>query len=584
LNIIETQNLCFEYRTYNEEGEVTNSVPVLRGIDFSVKEGEFVAVLGHNGSGKSTLAKHFNVILSPTSGRITVDGIDAADENKIFDIRSTVGMVFQNPDNQIVATIVEEDVAFALENLGVPANEIRRRIDEAMKIVDIYKFRKHAPHQLSGGQKQRVAIAGVIAMAPKCIVLDEPTAMLDPKGRKEVMETIHSLNRERGITIILITHYMEEAASAGRVVVMEKGLIVMDGTPKQIFSNADKLKKIGLDVPPAAELAQELIRRDVKLPKDIITGEELVKELAKILPPVQIDGDIEPETTENTADNVIKTENLYYKYSVGTPFEVTAIKDVNFTVKKGEFIGIIGHTGSGKSTLIQHLNGLLKQTSGNVIINGRNIWNKNVNIKDIRFEAGLVFQYSEYQLFEETVFKDIAFGPRNMGLSEDEITERVLSAAKAMGVHESWLKTSPFDLSGGQKRRVALAGVIAMQPKILILDEPAAGLDPHGRDTVLNKINEYHRNSGTTVLLVSHSMEDIVKYTEKVLVMNGGEIFLFLPANKVFRKAKEITGIGLDIPQIAKITEMLKDKGLNLGTDVYTVEKAVNKIIKCLKI
>ena len=223
--------------------------------------------------------------------------------------------------------------------------------------------------------------------------------------------------------------------------------------------------------------------------------------------------------------NAIETKNLTYKYSVGTPFETTAVSDVSVCIEQGEFVGVIGHTGSGKSTLIQHLNGLLKQTSGEVLINGRNIWSKDVNIKDIRFEAGLVFQYSEYQLFEETVYKDIAFGPKNMGLSEEEIDRCVRKAAQQMGLDKELLERSPFDLSGGQKRRVALAGVIAMEPKILILDEPAAGLDPAGRDRVLEEISNYHKNSGTTILLVSHSMEDIVKYANKVLVMNKVELF-----------------------------------------------------------
>lgn len=213
--------------------------------------------------------------------------------------------------------------------------------------------------------------------------------------------------------------------------------------------------------------------------------------------------------------NAIETKNLTYKYSVGTPFETTAVDNVTLTVEQGEFVGVIGHTGSGKSTLIQHLNGLLKQTSGEVLINGRNIWSKDVNIKDIRFESGLVFQYSEYQLFEETVYKDIAFGPKNMGLDKDEVDKRVRNAARQMGLKDELLERSPFDLSGGQKRRVALAGVIAMEPKILILDEPAAGLDPAGRDKVLEEIAGYHKNSGTTILLVSHSMEDIVKYADK---------------------------------------------------------------------
>lgn len=281
--------------------------------------------------------------------------------------------------------------------------------------------------------------------------------------------------------------------------------------------------------------------------------------------------------------NAIETQKLTYKYSVGTPFETTAVDEVSVSVELGEFVGVIGHTGSGKSTFIQHLNGLLKQTSGDVFINGRNIWSKDVNIKEIRFEAGLVFQYSEYQLFEETVYKDIAYGPKNMGLSEEEIDKRVHKAAEEMGLDKELLERSPFDLSGGQKRRVALAGVIAMEPKILILDEPAAGLDPAGRDKVLEKISEYHKHSGTTILLVSHSMEDIVRYADKVMVMNRGQLFCYETTDKVFSMAKELQMIGLDVPQITKLAQLLAQNGIDIGQDIYTVERAKERLLKVLK-
>ena len=279
----------------------------------------------------------------------------------------------------------------------------------------------------------------------------------------------------------------------------------------------------------------------------------------------------------------IETKNLTYKYSVGTPFETTAVDNVSLQIEKGEFVGVIGHTGSGKSTLIQHLNGLLKQTSGDILINERNIWSKEVNIKDIRFEVGLVFQYSEHQLFEETVFKDISYGPRNMGLSDDEVKKRVLKAAEDMGLSEELLGRSPFDLSGGQKRRVALAGVIAMEPEILILDEPAAGLDPKGRDRVLNQISSYHKKSGKTILLVSHSMEDIVKFADKVLVMNRGQLFCYADIDTVFSKSKELQMIGLDIPQITKLSHLLKSDGVDIGNDIYTVARAKERITELLK-
>ena len=279
----------------------------------------------------------------------------------------------------------------------------------------------------------------------------------------------------------------------------------------------------------------------------------------------------------------IETRHLTHKYSIGTPFETTAVDDVSITIEQGEFVGVIGHTGSGKSTFIQHLNGLLRQSSGDVFINERNIWDKNVNIKEIRFEAGLVFQYSEYQLFEETVYKDIAYGPKNMGLSDEEIDKRVHKAAEEMGLDKELLERSPFDLSGGQKRRVALAGVIAMEPKILILDEPASGLDPAGRDKVLEKISEYHKHSGTTILLVSHSMEDIVRFANKVLVMNRGQLFCYETTDKVFSMAKELQMIGLDVPQITKLAQLLAQNGIDIGQDIYTVERAKERLLKVLK-
>ena len=273
--ILTAENLKFRY-------DSEQPVYALDGVSTSVKRGEFVAVLGANGCGKSTLAKHFNAILLPESGKVYVEGMDTSDDSKLYDIRQTVGMVFQNPDNQIVATVVEEDVAFALENLGVPPDEMRRRVDESMKMAGIYEFRERAPHNLSGGQKQRVAIAGVVAMRPDCLILDEATAMLDPHGRSQVMRTIHQL-REAGISIISITHYMEEAAQADRVLVMSRGRIVMEGTPEEVFSQTQRLHSYHLDVPQAAELRDELVKIGIPMPENVITPDRCAEELYKLL-------------------------------------------------------------------------------------------------------------------------------------------------------------------------------------------------------------------------------------------------------------------------------------------------------------
>ncbi len=274
--ILRTKDLRFRYDPEQPDY-------ALDGVSVEVKRGEFVAVLGANGCGKSTLAKHFNAILLPESGTVLVEQMDTSDEDKLYDIRQTVGMVFQNPDNQIVATVVEEDVAFALENLGVPTDEMRRRVDEAMKMTDIYSYRLRGPHNLSGGQKQRVAIAGVVAMRPDCLILDEATAMLDPRGREQVMQTIRYLNQSMGITVVAITHYMEEAAQADRVLVMSEGKVVMEGTPKEVFSQTEKVRSYRLDVPQAAELRDELVKAGIPMPEGIIDTGECAQALYELL-------------------------------------------------------------------------------------------------------------------------------------------------------------------------------------------------------------------------------------------------------------------------------------------------------------
>jgi energy-coupling factor transport system ATP-binding protein len=283
--IVEAKHLVFRYPAPPEEDGVVSvpPEPALKDVSLDIERGSFVAVLGHNGSGKSTFAKHINAILVPDEGKMYVDGMDTADEEQLFAIRQKAGMVFQNPDNQIVATVVEEDVAFAPENLGIPPEEIRRRVDDALTAVHMYEYRHHAPTQLSGGQKQRVAIAGVIAMQPDCIVLDEPTAMLDPRGRQEVMETVRRLNREHGITVVLITHYMEEAALADRVVVIDGGQVLLDGAPEKVFSQVERMKSLGLDVPQVTELVWELKKAGFSISQEIITENDCISALEELL-------------------------------------------------------------------------------------------------------------------------------------------------------------------------------------------------------------------------------------------------------------------------------------------------------------
>ncbi|MBQ7953774.1 MAG: energy-coupling factor transporter ATPase, partial [Clostridia bacterium] len=425
---------------------------------------------------------------------------------------------------------------------------------------------------LSGGQKQRIAIAGILAMEPAYIVLDEPTAMLDPIGRREVMDTLKRLNKEKNVTVVIITHNMDEAVQADRVVVMDKGRIILDDIPEKVFSDVEKIKSIGLDVPQVTEFAYELRKRGFDIKSDILSvsqGVEAIKPFVK-------------NGTVNRAENnialrnepIIEVKNVSYEYSPDGPFNKVAVKDVSLTVNKGDFVAIIGHTGSGKSTLLQMFNALVKPTKGEVFVNGKSITDKSTNLREIRTTVGLVFQYPEHQLFEETVRMDISFSPKNMGLSDAEVDERVKLACEIAGVDEKWLEKSPFELSGGQKRRVAIAGVLAMQPKVLVLDEPTAGLDPMSKTKLLNRIRRMHDEYGITIVLVSHDMEDVANCAERVVVLNDGEIFAEGTPLQVFSNYENLEKIGVTAPQITRLMDKL------CGIKVCKVLDAVDCIVQ----
>jgi len=502
MDIIKASNVKY---SYVGEEKITFA---LTGVTMTVKKGEFVAIIGHNGSGKSTFAKHINALFLPENGKVVVDGMDTADEKNVWEIRRRAGMVFQNPDNQMVATIVEEDVAFGPENIGVPPKEIRQRVDEALEIVDMTEYKERAPHMLSGGQKQRVAIAGVLAMHPQIIVFDEPTAMLDPEGRGEVMDTAKMLNKQ-GKTIVFITHYMEEALEADRVFVMMGGAMIARGTPGEIFADQEVLAQAGLMAPPHIALYHRLTNEGYDVGECPLTIEELVRNL-KIRRNSKKKA-LLPQTKPKISEMSIEVKGLNYTYMPGSPFEAVALDDVSVKIDGGEFVGIIGHTGSGKTTLIGLIAGLLKPTSGQVLVDGKDINEKKYDRKELRRHVGVVFQYPEHQLFEETVYKDIAFGPKKAGISTEETEKRVRHSMELMEIDYEELKDlSPFELSGGQKRRVAIAGVLALEPEVLILDEPVAGLDPQGRAHLMKLIN--HLNSeGKTIIMITHSMDDLAR-------------------------------------------------------------------------
>ena len=576
--MIKTEQLTFEYPAYDDNAPPQ---PVLNGIDISITHGEFVAILGHNGSGKSTLARHFNALLLPKNGTVWINGKDTKDPDNIWSIRQSTGMLFQNPDNQIVATTVEEDVAFGPENLGVPSEEIRKRVGDCLHKVGMTDYAKSPPHNLSGGQKQRVAIAGVLAMQPGCIVLDEPTAMLDPSGRREVLETVMRMNRDMGVTVVLITHFMEEAALANRIVVLEAGKVVMDDTPRQVFSQVGKMQELGLGVPQITALAYDLKKHGTPI-DTVLTVDEFLGQIhptnygerSKSLPCSLL-----PSNHSTNTETIIQIQDLTHTYNPNSVFQKTALDNISLTINRNQLIAIIGHTGSGKSTLIQQLNALLKPTSGKVYINDKDLSDKS-NLKTIRQQVGLVFQYPEHQLFETTVYKDVSFGPLRLNLPQEEVDSRVRTALSIVGIDESLYEKSPFELSGGQKRRVAIAGVLAMRPDILILDEPAAGLDPAGKDEILSQIKHMHKTLGLTVILVSHSMDDAARLSDKIFVMNQGKIKCQGTPSEVFAQGEMLKSIGLDVPQISRLFTELHKTYPHIPAGVFTISDAVNILCK----
>lgn len=617
MEVIKFEQVYFSYdregaEIQNEDLFSARSAYALRGVDFSVREGEFVAILGHNGSGKSTLARLINGLLSPSSGKISVFNLDTSDEKNLFEIRKQVGIVFQNPDNQTVASIVEDDIAFGPENVGVAREEIGKRIDFALEAVGMREFRHATPSRLSGGQKQRIAIAGVLALKPRVMILDEATAMLDPKGRKEVMDVVLRLNREEKITVILITHFPEEALLADRAVVMHQGGIVAQGRPEEVFEKEALLEQYSLVTPRPVRICRELSARGLPV-ADCMDEGMIAERIHHSLQ--QVDGGeiykmegagtrLTPVTRENSGVGRVYCENLSHTYNAKSPFATHALNGVDLEIKSGEFFGIIGHTGSGKSTFVQHLNALLKVPSAEkkhkekkpkkgqptppktvLKVNGYDLTDKKTDFRELRSKVGMVFQYPEYQLFAETVFEDVAFGLKNFrpDVSKEETYQAVKEALETVGMNFEEVKyRSPFELSGGQKRRVAIAGVIVTKPEILILDEPAAGLDPLGKEEIMTLLHKIHSDWCKTVVIVSHDMDEIAENCTRAAVFLEGKVLAFGQPKKLFASANLLKEKGLDIPFTAKITRALEERGVYIDND-FTIDDFVFKTLEYAK-
>lgn len=617
--MIKIRDLEFEYFDRDEEGNLTDMISAIRGIHFDVKKGDFIAVAGKNGSGKSTFAKILNRLLVAIDGTVIIGGMDAMQEENTLDIRKLVGMVFQNPDDQLFGSVVAEDVAFGAENIGVPEKELWERVMTAIEQAGLCMYKEDAAHSfadrriqaLSGGEKQKVAIAGVLAMRPSCIVLDESTSMLDPRSRMDILTCMRELNKKLGIAVVMITHKMDELLWADTIYIMHQGRFVMKGRKEGIFSEPEKLASYGLSCPDIVKIKDALLEKGAIRDAYLYSVDALTARIKKEHPYAFEIGIVMQKPVEERSAldpvNAILINGLSFSYGRNE-----VLTHVSFSVAKGEYVAVIGETGSGKSTLLQHIPCLIKPKPETVYVDGLDVADRTTDIQKLRCKIGYVFQYPEQQLFAKNVYEDVVFGPRNVGISEIEAEKRAYEAIKLVGLSNDIYDIPIQKLSGGQKRRVALAGVLAMKPEYLILDEPLAGLDPEGRENMLAIIDALHREAGMTIIMVTHDMDSIAGHADRVIqlahgtVVNSGRpehVFYRMAYDAVMqaknhRSEKNSGKSGVDtpamsacnnmkvdvssIPVIMQLLVKLRLEGLPVDCMTVDMETGVDNILKVL--
>jgi energy-coupling factor transport system ATP-binding protein len=567
-----------EHLSYRHPGIEADAPSALEDVSINIAEGEWVALIGANGSGKTTLARNINALLLPTSGRVLINGLDTQLSTNFAAIRSTVGMVFQSPEDQIVASLVMEDTAFGLENLALPSHEIRERVEQALKLVGMWEMRERPPHLLSAGQVQRVALAGVLAMRPCCIVFDETTAMLDPRGRQEVLAQMQALH-DQGITIVEITHSMDEAALAERVILLNKGRLVAEGLPGQIFQDEALLHQCHLNPPVKDQILKSIQRYfSLTIPPSASLDEafDQIPENHALLRGKA--GSKNEPLAERKA--VIEIESLRHRYMAGTPFESESLRDVSLTAYSQSTHGIVGATGSGKSTLLQHLNGLYLPQSGKVHVGSFHLEEPGVDIRALRRYAGYVFQNPETSFFEQYVGDEIAYGARNLH-GREGLRERVREAMTTVGLDfDEFKDRMTITLSGGEKRKVALACALAMQPGLLILDEPSAGLDPFSRDNLLKTLKGL-QHGGVDIVLSSHNMSDIAELAQQVTLLDHGKSLSTGSVGETFNDAELMQSAGLIQPASVAYAQALRSKGWPIPVHDVTMD-SVNRTLSNL--
>ena len=547
MSFINIKGLSHKFNINDKDGNKVGENWAVKDVDFLSDKGEMIAILGRNGSGKSTFARHLNGLLAPHEGTVIIGGRDLTKESGLTAIRRQVGMVFQNPDNQIVGNTLAEDIGFGLENLGIESHDIWDKIDEMLELTGLAAYKYSNTSRISGGQKQRLAIASAMAMSPECMVLDEATSMLDPQGAKDMLNLVLKLNREKKITVIMVTHKISEALMTDRVYILDNSRIVAHGVPGDVLSDVERLKTYGLEIPVR-------MKNEAGIPIDICS--EYKKKQLQICQKVGPAADHvidHGNTLKDLKKCIVELQKVSYSYVNGNEI-FKALSNIDLKIYEGQVLAVIGQTGSGKSTLLQMINKLIVPQSGKVYLYETDVQSVR-NIKEIRRRIGYVFQFPESQLFESTVLKDVMYGPINFGMSKSEAEQSARNALKLVGVPKKYEDYSPFELSGGLKKRVAIAGILAYEPDILILDEPACGLDGESKEQLWNLIRTLNREKNVTIILVSHDMEDVYEMSERVLLMDHGKVVYDGETEGFFDDRELLERYGIEIPDGVKMRQ-----------------------------
>jgi energy-coupling factor transporter ATPase len=574
LGIIEVRDLHYSYPNATSEA--------LKGIDLTIDKGEFILLTGPSGCGKTTFCRTLNGLIphfynGEMEGEVTVSGFDIR-EHPTYKLAQHVGLIFQNPDNQIFALTVEKDVAFGLENQGVPKEKMLEEISWAMKTTGIDHIKDRATHEMSGGQKQRLAIASILAMKPKILVLDEPTSFLDPLGAERIFRVLDTLNREYEMTILLIEHRVDLATQyADRVIIFSDGRISNQGSPEEIFTD-EATRLAGVGIPRVIELNDRMRSRGIRFDKTPLSPKMLVEQLQSRMKRVDrgrkaVDPDLDLYAGEQYVNPIIEVESVSFSY----PGVDKALDDVSLTIHKGEFVAIMGENGAGKTTLVKHLNGLLRPQEGRITIEGSDI--ADMSVANLSRRVGLVFQNPDDQLFSENVEEEISFALRNFGFESEVIEKRVDWALNLLDL-ERYRKSSPFILSGGERKRVALSSVLAWDPEIVVLDEPTIGQDYAQKERLRHFLMQL-RTQGKTTIIVTHDVEFVADCKPRIVLMANGKIIADGPIKKIMTDVEAMAQASVAPPEIAKVFRELSDYGLPV--DVLDVDEAVDVLSQFLE-